>query len=229
MEFASEGGAFKEAVAALRVALESKDTVAVDPVDWCVVQETNVDDPLDEIPHPQPGHHDSNRYPSAEVLHFEPPPEEPVDHAQQAPVESRSRRPQHGLPQAALWRLLDNNTSDAIARQQGVTDVGNDESEFVLDYGCGSDSDSSSEQAAEHAQVPASVPHADINGPRWAAMTSVDFGLGYKAMLAFSCADESADVLAQLMKLKMVGAPPRRHGAYLIGRRGTHKHTCDPV
>ncbi len=46
---------------------------------------------------------------------------------------------------------LDNNTSDAIARQQGVPDVGNDESDFVADNGCGSDSDSSSEPAAEHA------------------------------------------------------------------------------
>jgi hypothetical protein len=225
MEFASEGqGAFKDAVAALRVALESKDTVAVDPVDWCIVQETKVDEPLAEIPHPQPGHQDYARYPSAEVPHFEPPPEEPVDHAQQAPVESRSRRSNHGLPQEALWRLLDDNTSDATARQQGVPDLVNDESDFVPDYGSASDSDSSSEPAAEHAPVPASVLNADINDPRWAAMTSVGFGLGYKAMRAFSCADESADVVAQLMKLKL-GGVPREDMERILSDVGAHIHT----
>ncbi len=40
-------------------------------------------------------------------------------------------------------------------------------------------------------------------------MTSVDFGLGDKAVCAFSCADESADVLAQLTKLKLVGVPAK--------------------
>ncbi len=224
MEFASEGeGAFREAVAALRVALESKDNVAVDPVDWCVVQETKVDDPLAEIPYPQPGHHDYARYPSAGVPHFEPPPEEPVDHAQQAPVESRSRRSHHGLPQEALWRLLAENTSDATARQQGVPDVVNDESDFVPDWDC-SDSDSSSEPAAEHAAVPASVPNADINDQRWATMDSVGFGLGCKAMRAFSCADGSADVVARLMKLKM-GGVPREDMERILSDVGAHINT----
>ena len=77
------------------------------------------------------------------------------------------------------------NTSDATTRQQGVPGVVNDESDFVPDYGCTSDSDSSSEPAAEHAPVPASVSSADINDPRWVEMTSVDFGLGEKAMHAF--------------------------------------------
>ncbi len=107
MEFANEGeGAFKAAVAALRAALESKPTAESYHVGWLLAEEAKADAPLDETPHPQPGHHDSARYPSVEEPHFEPPPEEPVDHAQQAPVESRSRRSHHGLPQEALWRLF---------------------------------------------------------------------------------------------------------------------------
>ena len=55
-------------------------------------------------------------------------------------------------------------------------------------------------------------------------MTSVDFGLGCKAMRAFSCADESADVLAQLMKLKMVGVP-REDMERILPDVGAHINT----
>ncbi len=99
----------------------------------------------------------------------------------------------------------------------------NDESDFVPDWDC-SDSDSSSEPAAEHAAVPASVPNADINDQRWATMDSVGFGLGYKALRAFSCADGSADVVAQLMKLKM-GGVPREDMERILSDVGAHINT----
>ena len=186
-----------------------------------VIEEQKIEQAPHESPRPQPGH--DGPAPSVEGSHFEPPPEEPVDHAQQAPVESRSRRSHHGLPQGALWRLLAENTSDAIARQQGVPDVVNGESDFVPDWGC-SDSDSSSEPAAEHAAVPASVQNADINDQRWATMDSVCFGLGCKALRAFSCADGSADVVARLMKLK-VGGVPREDMERILSDVGAHINT----
>ena len=55
-------------------------------------------------------------------------------------------------------------------------------------------------------------------------MDSVGFGLGYKALRAFSCADGSANVLAQLMKLKM-GGVPREDMERILSDVGAHRNT----
>ena len=84
-----------------------------------IIEETKLDQAPDEIPRPQPGHHDPARYPSVEESH-----EGPFD----ASSEAHAR--QQGLPGVSedareVEGPLD-ASSEAHARQQGIPGVGED-------------------------------------------------------------------------------------------------------
>ena len=89
-------------------------------VDRLIIEETKLDQAPDEIPRPQPGHHDSARYPSVEESH-----EGPV----YASSEAHAR--QQGLPGVGedareVESTLEVFFSEAPARQQSLPCVGED-------------------------------------------------------------------------------------------------------
>ena len=65
-DFASAGKGAFSGFGALRAALESPPEGTVDRL---IIEEAKLDQAPDEIPRPQPGHHDSARYPSVEESH----------------------------------------------------------------------------------------------------------------------------------------------------------------
>jgi hypothetical protein len=65
-DFTSAGDGAFSGFGALRAALESPPEGTVDRL---IIEETKLDEAPDETPRPQPGHHDSARYPSVEESH----------------------------------------------------------------------------------------------------------------------------------------------------------------
>jgi hypothetical protein len=96
-----------------------RSVVLVRCVDRLIIGETKLDQAPDEIPRPQPGHHDSARYPSVEESHEGPLYASSEAHARQQglPGVGEDAREVEGPVEAS---------SLAHARQQGLPGVGED-------------------------------------------------------------------------------------------------------
>jgi hypothetical protein len=160
-DFASAGKGALSGFGALRAALESPPEGTVDRL---IIEEAKLDQAPDEIPRPQPGHHDSARYPSVEESHEGPLYASSEAHARQQglPGVGEDAREVEGPVEAS---------SLAHARQQGLPGVGEQDAREVggydddeADYG---DNDSEASQGpASDAECWLGDP-SDLNYPRW--------------------------------------------------------------